>query len=233
MTNNTGLLVISNIKQLTQTLKTIQKYVVHILYIHLNVPIIGANTIASKSNKKNIIYSSIWSQIVSELYIESAKVFAESGNRSPNINILIGPLKRKKACRFASLNLKSIDVLYADSKHDPEVCEELRERLGITQPIVYLANDVNINQSIMEYQPINAGAENDRVFNDSVLGGTFDRIHFGHKIFLTHAVLKTCRRLVVGITSKHMLKCKQISDSSKISICYLLENVSFYSKSYE
>lgn len=220
MKKNTGLLVISNIKQLSHTLQTIQKYLVQILYIHLNVPIIGAHAVSSKSKTKLIVSPPFWSEIVSQLYIESAKVFATSGNWTPNVNILIGPLKRDKSCRFSDLNLKSIDVLYADSKQDTEICEELRERLGITEPTVYLANNnsnSNINQSIIKPELFNFGGNDEQIFNDSVLGGTFDRIHCGHKIFLTHAVLKTCRRLVVGITSKRMLKCKKTFDISKIS----------------
>jgi phosphopantetheine adenylyltransferase/dephospho-CoA kinase len=41
-----------------------------------------------------------------------------------------------------------------------------------------------------------------------VLGGTFDRLHTGHKILLSEAVLRCTRKLTVGITDTSMLKCK-------------------------
>lgn len=43
-------------------------------------------------------------------------------------------------------------------------------------------------------------------FGTVVLGGTFDRLHSGHKILLSEAVVRTTKRLVVGVTEAGMLK---------------------------
>ena len=40
------------------------------------------------------------------------------------------------------------------------------------------------------------------------LGGTFDHIHSGHKLMLSSAVLRTNKRIVVGVTSDELLKNK-------------------------
>lgn len=42
-----------------------------------------------------------------------------------------------------------------------------------------------------------------------VLGGTFDRLHDGHKTLLTEAVRRANRRVLVGITDNNMIKSKQ------------------------
>jgi phosphopantetheine adenylyltransferase/dephospho-CoA kinase len=45
-------------------------------------------------------------------------------------------------------------------------------------------------------------------YNNVVLGGTFDRLHVGHKILLSEAALRAQKRLVVGVTDVNMIACK-------------------------
>jgi phosphopantetheine adenylyltransferase/dephospho-CoA kinase len=47
-----------------------------------------------------------------------------------------------------------------------------------------------------------------KMYENVVLGGTFDRLHTGHKILLSEAVLRCTRKLTVGVTDTSMLKCK-------------------------
>ncbi|PSN44399.1 Bifunctional coenzyme A synthase [Blattella germanica] len=47
-----------------------------------------------------------------------------------------------------------------------------------------------------------------KMHENVVLGGTFDRLHTGHKILLSEAVLRCTRKLTVGVTDTIMLKCK-------------------------
>lgn len=47
-------------------------------------------------------------------------------------------------------------------------------------------------------------------YNNVVLGGTFDRIHVGHKILLSEAVLRAKHRVVVGVTDSNMLGCEYL-----------------------
>lgn len=39
------------------------------------------------------------------------------------------------------------------------------------------------------------------------LGGTFDRLHTGHKILLSQGVLRANKHLTVGVTDVNMIKC--------------------------
>lgn len=50
--------------------------------------------------------------------------------------------------------------------------------------------------------------ETEPKFNSVVLGGTFDRLHVGHKILLSEAALRARKRLVVGVTDVNMITSK-------------------------
>lgn len=47
--------------------------------------------------------------------------------------------------------------------------------------------------------------EHELKFNSVVLGGTFDRLHIGHKILLSEAAMRAQKRLVVGVTDVNMI----------------------------
>ena len=47
--------------------------------------------------------------------------------------------------------------------------------------------------------------EHELKYNNVVLGGTFDRLHIGHKILLSEAAMRSRKRLVVGVTDVNMI----------------------------
>lgn len=51
-----------------------------------------------------------------------------------------------------------------------------------------------------------------KVYDNVCLGGTFDRIHNGHKILLTNAILRCKKKLTVGVTDESMTKSKKLTD---------------------
>uniref|UniRef100_A0A182PN98 Bifunctional coenzyme A synthase n=1 Tax=Anopheles epiroticus TaxID=199890 RepID=A0A182PN98_9DIPT len=50
------------------------------------------------------------------------------------------------------------------------------------------------------------------MYRNVVLGGTFDRIHAGHKVLLTQAVLLATERVVVGVTDGEMIRSKKLHE---------------------
>ena len=51
-----------------------------------------------------------------------------------------------------------------------------------------------------------------KIYNHVVLGGTFDRIHPGHKILLSTALLRCETRVTVGVTSSALLTKKLLPE---------------------
>eukprot|EP00760_Papus_ankaliazontas_P034949 PhM_4_TR755/c0_g1_i1/m.95638/K02201/E2.7.7.3B; pantetheine-phosphate adenylyltransferase len=51
-----------------------------------------------------------------------------------------------------------------------------------------------------------------RPYGYVAMGGTFDRLHHGHKVLLTMALLHTTRRLRIGVTSPAMLTKKKYAE---------------------
>ncbi|KAM7356872.1 bifunctional Phosphopantetheine adenylyltransferase - Dephospho-CoA kinase [Cochliomyia hominivorax] len=186
---STGLLVVSNVKQFAQTLRSIEKYV-HSLYVHLNVPVTRTPVPS-------------WGRLISQLYVDSNVHF----NNKVDMSILVTPLKQRGGT-VESLNLRPIDMIFSDAHH-PEVCEQLRQQFRIEKPTIYLADDSS--NDLTEYQQLEP-EDKIRTYNNVVLGGTFDRIHLGHKIFLTQAVIRACCRLVVGVTTVELTKSKTLNE---------------------
>ncbi|XP_017860875.1 PREDICTED: bifunctional coenzyme A synthase [Drosophila arizonae] len=181
---STGLLVVSNIKQLGKSLRSIEKYV-NSLYIHLNVT--GSTQSAS---------SPAWGRLISQLYADGSSYV---GNKV-DLRVLVAPLKEHSAVGSLSLR-KPVDMIFSDA-HQPEICDRLRNALNISQPTIFLNDAITCDFKLLETDV------NQKAYPTVVLGGTFDRIHVGHKIFLTQAVLRACKRLVVGVTTAAMTKGK-------------------------
>ncbi|EDW72993.1 uncharacterized protein Dwil_GK16881 [Drosophila willistoni] len=193
--SSTGLLVVSNIKQLSKSLRSIEKYV-NSLYIHLNVN--------QESPSSPVVPPPAWGRLISQLYADSSGYVGTK----IDLRVLISPLKHKDV---NTLRLrKNVDLIFSDA-HQPELCERLRSVLNISKPTIFLDEEVSKGVSLLAVEDQQQQKE-EKVYPSVVLGGTFDRIHLGHKIFLTQAVLRSHKRLVVGVTTAAMTKSKILPD---------------------
>ena len=59
----------------------------------------------------------------------------------------------------------------------------------------------------------------DRVYANSILGGTFDHLHVGHKLMLTESVMLTRDSLLVGVTDGYCSFVKHSPSSSNQLEC--------------
>ncbi|MCL4165177.1 UNVERIFIED_CONTAM: hypothetical protein GTU68_026031, partial [Idotea baltica] len=80
---------------------------------------------------------------------------------------------------------------------------------------------LNVNNSLILLDKVDAEEKvldilieegEDKVYDDVVAGGTFDRIHPGHKILLSEAVLRSRKRLTIGVADGPLLKRKVLKE---------------------
>jgi phosphopantetheine adenylyltransferase/dephospho-CoA kinase len=68
-------------------------------------------------------------------------------------------------------------------------------------------------ESASSAEPAEVSASNDiRIFKHVVLGGTFDRLHAGHKVLLAEALFRCNRSMTVGVTDIAMLRKKVLHE---------------------
>ena len=74
-------------------------------------------------------------------------------------------------------------------------------------------DDLAVDREILVDGPDQADAEaGGQLYHEVVLGGTFDRLHPGHKILLSSALLRCDRRLTVGVTAPELLTKKVLPE---------------------
>ena len=75
-----------------------------------------------------------------------------------------------------------------------------------------LLSDYQLSGSIQlntDYSVFNSNSVNVPRFTQSCLGGTFDRLHAGHKILLSEACLVATERAVIGLAHGDLLKARE------------------------
>lgn len=203
MTNTkTGILISSSFGKITGLLPLIQRDIIQTLYITL-YPSEDNGT----SNKASNTFHT--PQISSKVIGSYAKTTTFS---NIDVRILLNKFQNKSQWKINTK--KSIDVIYFD-----QVIKE-----DIKKFIINKSEDfktVLLDSSTIDEASFNANISHctctgipDYVYAHSVLGGTFDRLHPGHKILLSEAVLRSSKKVTVGVTDGAMLYCKLIEYNS-------------------
>lgn len=100
---------------------------------------------------------------------------------------------KNKASIISRLN--NVDLIFVDDEKSS------------SDKALLLMHNSSLESCIDEHEP---------KYKSVVLGGTFDRLHIGHKILLSEAALRAQKRLVVGVTDVNMIA------SMLISLLYLI-----------
>lgn len=180
----TGLLILNNLSKIPHLLTASQRHVNQVLYIQLDLCKPGNSP--SKFGK-----------IVTQIYSSSAKYCSQLDVRVvlSNLRCVAG-----EQWKPSGDHKHPIDVLLCENK---SMTEALSQHLGSI-------NVINLDTSGQseDRDDLWNSADNCQMYKNVVLGGTFDRLHVGHKILLSSAVIRTTDRLVVGVTDAGMTKCK-------------------------
>ncbi|XP_013194903.1 bifunctional coenzyme A synthase isoform X2 [Amyelois transitella] len=176
-----GLLFVSSAAKAHAQCLTSSKHVNKILYIKV------------KESSQNFL--PIMSKHIVELY---SKASSQSGKL--DVRLILKPLE-------ATTKVKTnhpIDLILYDSNLSKEV-DSLKSvvtslKTDQVPKSIDLSNSIDshsINESVKRYGYV-------------ALGGTFDRLHNGHKILLSEAALRATKHLTVGVTDVNMIQSKKL-----------------------
>lgn len=190
----TCLLIVTNLGKISKSLKSAQKHVTSKLYVQIYSAESGT-TIPLSARPPNV------SHAISQLYTMSTQIM---GCTDIDVRVLIENLKTGRPKKFPH----PIDVLLFDNCFRDS--DSTEEQINFTaKNVLEISDDEcdtdNNKEKINFFNQLT-------VYDNVVLGGTFDRLHVGHKMLLSEAVLRAKKRLVVGVTDTNMVKCMYICE---------------------
>ena len=211
---NIGLLVLTKPKKLKGILPIIKQNVSKTLYVQLypeRQPLVNpvpSNEIASDwLHHGPAMFGGIYSQVTAACQHMDVRVLL-TGIKDP----LLSTIHTRK-----QIELVIFDRVFDEVEVDNFLKSALLNATQKCQIVTVTGNGDSSSDNMSDYPyhwnsvvpktPESPGKEL-KMYENVVLGGTFDRLHAGHKILLSEAVLRCTRKLTVGITDTGMLKCK-------------------------
>ncbi len=183
------------------------------LFIYIN-PIVATN------NNNNLQLNKLLHNERYQLKLILNQFYQNSFQLNPNVNV---------TCLLSNIHNYQIKSRH-QLEYDLVLTDLLKSDYSMLNQFLN-ENIINSNQNKIEYLHINCDlnvnnesnfveqtpSDNDELFRNntyenSIMGGTFDRLHNGHKIMLSEAVLLTRNQLLIGTTSETMLKRKKLAE---------------------
>ncbi|CAG9786837.1 unnamed protein product [Diatraea saccharalis] len=176
-----GLLFISNAAKAHDVCQRASKYVQNLLYINI------------KSNPQNTL--PVLSRQIVELYTKAT-------SQCNNLDVRLMMKLNDKGSVITTKH--PIDIILYDSDLSKEI-EQLKKLLTSLSPGYQLQS--------LDFKGSAQSSSNDelvKTYEYVALGGTFDRLHNGHKILLSQAVLRSTKHVTVGVTDVNMIQSKKL-----------------------
>lgn len=93
----------------------------------------------------------------------------------------------------------------------------LNKQNGITNEVLQIDSHLNECETSLNVEPqqkkyvnLPNAADEDRMYDHVVIGGTFDNLHSGHKMLISAAILRAKKSLTIGVTDSIMIKTKKL-----------------------
>lgn len=202
----TAMVVVSKPNKILRILPKIKDYITNTLYILL----LSENKVQRLNADSNGVNKKVGNP--SKYSSSVVKLYADTLQTNLDIRILLSGLREPFSTDVCTK--KCIEVIYHDqvlNKTDLKnyVSSHVKNRSSDCEVISVADSDENStsdNNSKLD----NLFSQPDIMYNYVVLGGTFDRLHSGHKILLSEAILHCQVKLTVGVTDTEMLKSKKL-----------------------
>lgn len=224
----TGLLVVTNLAKIVNSLTAVKKYVSNTLYIQLYTGATATGAVNNSEPRKftnTVKPASRYCRHAADIYSVSLKTCDQL-----DVIVIVGNLRDNALWQVTPVTFKPVDVLLFDKGISNDETTQLMDRYQTTNAIE-LPSEAEESDSTQE-MAAKSNDVNDKIEADSVvLGGTFDRLHIGHKMLLTEAVLRSRKRVSVGVTDVNMVQSKCPNSKSEINLTILtLICIRFYRK---
>lgn len=197
----TGLLVVTNLAKIAESLNAVTKYVTNTLYIQFYT-----EAASSENNNEHRKSASTpksparYSKHITEIYSESVKM-----HHQLDVIVLVGNLRNSSLWRAAPyVTSKRVDLLIFDRSISKDEISQFEDRYQ-TKNVVELSIEPDKDDQKIAAQSSSCDAIEGNIV---VLGGTFDRLHVAHKTLLTEAVLHAKQCVYVAVTDVNMIHSK-------------------------
>ncbi|KAK0170675.1 hypothetical protein PV328_008498 [Microctonus aethiopoides] len=195
---NTGLLILTNPASVKNLLPIIKTHVHNTLYIQY-CPEKNFNP------GKLSFLSSLWKtpshfQMIANIYTLAAKFLTKV-----DVRVLLSCIKQN--CTIIDTK-RPIELVIFDRTCSQDDAKKFIDNClsNTTKPCQFIVINANNDQSVIRENDIDD--DDEKIYNSVVLGGTFDRLHNGHKIMLTKAVFHSSNKVTVGVTDINMITDK-------------------------
>lgn len=202
----TGLLVVTNLSKIVNCLSAVRKYVSNTLYIQLYT---GPGT------ESNHFVSALRPLSMNCKY--AVDIYSASSRLCDQLDVILIVGNLRDAAKWQTIPVavkQPVDVLLFDAGISFDETTKFMNHYNTKNVIEFSSNDLDgsavvdapIRKLTQEQQYTATGEtiEGDAV----ILGGTFDRLHTGHKLMLTEAVLRAHKSVTVGVTDVNLIQSK-------------------------
>ncbi|EGI69332.1 PREDICTED: bifunctional coenzyme A synthase [Acromyrmex echinatior] len=196
---NTGLLVLTNPAKMKGLLFVIQKYVLETLYIQY-LP--GKNIFAGNYKPTTLQQRDPeYSKKIIDIYKSTSTI-----SSCIDIRVLLTNLKYPN--RSIINTKKPVEVVIFDQKCSKEEADTFIQGHLANKSLNYHFVNYICSTNLNCCKNVECDVQKMKTYKNVILGGTFDRLHNGHKIMLSEAVLRCTEKLTVGVTDINMITGK-------------------------
>lgn len=211
----TGMLIVTNPNKFLRFVPRLQKEVQKTLYIQVLPE-------SKLKNGSNLVSGTRqfcgpnFSSTVTGLYADSVSA------RSLDVRILLSSLKNPDIYKI--ITKKPVEIIYFDQCFNKDDMVGFLDRVENRTSNCQVVSLEDVDQTLST-DAIKLDVECLDIYEHVVLGGTFDRLHNGHKTLLSEAVLRCINTITVGVTNTDMLKSKIIVFSYLNRLFFLETNM--------
>lgn len=179
---NNGLVFISSVGKIHTVCQCASKYVRRVLYVNIN----------GTSDQERLLPS--LSKQIDNFY---AKASTHCGNL--DVRLMLKPIETIKEITTKY----PIDMILYDSELSKDI-DRLKAKVATVEND-YKLQSIDCQDTIQE-----VNQDIIKRYENVALGGTFDRLHNGHKILLSQAALRATKLVTVGVTDVNMIQSKKL-----------------------